>query len=333
MSLVLLLKYLYTVFMNMATISLLYQDRSLLILNKPAGVVIHPTYKHADGDTLWDALLLYLQQQTPELWQTPDLPDDPQWTGAPETVKVMLREKRALYLEKKLSILPRPCLLHRLDKDTSGVVALARSESARKHIVKQFRNHTIEKRYLALAQCVAPLWAAPRAPLTFTRQSSDGTTVQIDSSALLTLSPTDKLLISGPLDRDHMDRRRCLVDPDGQQSLTSVRLLGYEQGFLLLEVHPITGRTHQIRAHLAAAGYSLVGDQVYAPLPASASPAAALSRQFLHAASLTLRNFPDNNLCTFVAPLPPDLAAWLERYTPKLFALLQQFFVQQMPLS
>src|SRR5882724_187344 len=137
--------------MDIADIVVLSQDRSLLIINKPAGVVIHPTYKHADGDTLWDALLLYLQQQTPDLWQVPVLPDDPTWARAPETVKVMLREKRSLFLEKKLGILPRPCLLHRLDKDTSGVVALARTEGARKHVVKQFHDHSIEKRYLALA--------------------------------------------------------------------------------------------------------------------------------------------------------------------------------------
>ena len=90
----------YTSFMNIADIVVLSQDRSLLIINKPAGVVIHPTYKHANGDTLWDALLLYLQQQTPDLWQDPVLPDDPTWALAPETARVILRKKRSLFLKK-----------------------------------------------------------------------------------------------------------------------------------------------------------------------------------------------------------------------------------------
>ncbi|HTK06389.1 MAG TPA: pseudouridine synthase [Ktedonobacteraceae bacterium] len=306
--------------MNTTDIAVVYQDHSLLILNKPAGIVIHPTYKHADGDTLWDALLHHLQQQPVEPWQAPDLPDDPEWTGAPEAVKVMLRERREAFLRKKLEILPRPCLLHRLDKDTSGVVALARTESARRHIIQQFHAHTIEKRYLALAQCVAPVWATPQAPLTFTRRGADGHTEAGDASALLTLAPADELVIDGPLQRDPVDRRRCIVGPDGQQAQTAVRVLAREQGYMLLEVRPITGRTHQIRAHLTAAGYSLVGDRVYAPTPVPGTPAATLQRQFLHAASLTLRNFPDNALCNFIAPLPPDLADWLARYMPD-FAL------------
>ena len=318
--------------MNTADISVIYQDASLLILNKPAGIVIHPTYKHVDGDTLWDALLLYLEGQDPEVWQSPILPDDPKWEGAPETVKVMLREKRDVFLQKNQGILPRPCLLHRLDKDTSGVVALARNQSARRHIVKQFEAHTIQKRYLALVQCLAPIWAAPRADLTFIRKHRDGTIEAVDSSFLLALPPTDELLIDGPLQRDPDERRRCIVGRDGQQAQTSVRVIGREQNYLLLEVHPITGRTHQIRGHLTSAGYSLVGDQVYAPTPVSGSPVSALSRQFLHAASLTLRTYPENKLRTFVAPLAPDLLEWLKRYTPGLWAIVQQMPGQQIPV-
>lgn len=78
----------------------------------------------------------------------------------------------------------------------------------------------------------------------------------------------------------------------------------------------MTGRTHQIRAHLAALGYAIVGDSTYS-LPADAGmPASAMKRQFLHAYSLDVRRYPDNALCTFVAPLAHDLTAWLERYFP-----------------
>jgi len=98
--------------------------------------------------------------------------------------------------------------------------------------------------------------------------------------------------------------------------MTIVRTLVAEGEFTLLEAQPVTGRTHQIRAHLAALGHAIVGDAVYA-LPAGAGrPEAAVGRQFLHAYSLGLRRYPDNALCTFVAPLANDLALWLDRYFP-----------------
>ncbi len=98
-------------------------------------------------------------------------------------------------------------------------------------------------------------------------------------------------------------------------------MLAAEHGFTLLEVRPITGRTHQIRAHLAALGYAIVGDQTYAPVAEQGTPEAALARQFLHAYSLELCCYPDNDLCTFVAPLARDLMAWLECYLPGLTLL------------
>jgi 23S rRNA-/tRNA-specific pseudouridylate synthase len=84
----------------------------------------------------------------------------------------------------------------------------------------------------------------------------------------------------------------------------------------LLEVRPVTGRTHQIRAHLAALGYAIVGDQVYAPAAQQGTPQAALKRQFLHAYSLEMRRYPDNVLTTFVAPLAHELVSWMKRYFP-----------------
>ncbi len=113
--------------MTLNEIPIIYQDHHLLVVNKPAGLVIHPTYKNADG-TMWDVLLVYLAEQGKDDWQPPVLPDEPQWAGAPEHIQVMLREKRVEQQWKEDGLLPRPCLLHRLDKDTSGVVALARSE-------------------------------------------------------------------------------------------------------------------------------------------------------------------------------------------------------------
>ena len=112
--------------MELTSIPVIYQDNHLLIVNKPAGLVIHPTYKHADG-TMWDAILEYLEKQGGDSWQPPELPDKTEWADAPEQVRFLLRKKRLEKMWKEDGLLPRPCLLHRLDKDTSGVVALART--------------------------------------------------------------------------------------------------------------------------------------------------------------------------------------------------------------
>src|SRR5690349_8330141 len=149
--------------MDVADIKIVYQDHYLLIINKPAGVVIHPTYKHAD-DTLWDAVLVYLEQQGMDDWLPPVLPDEPGWDLAPPQVQAMLRQRRDERFLREQGLLPRPCLLHRLDKDTSGIVALARTERARRHLIRQFYDHSIVKRYLAVVRRGSPEWTRPRAP-------------------------------------------------------------------------------------------------------------------------------------------------------------------------
>ena len=119
--------------MEQTKIPIIYQDHYLLIVNKPAGIVIHPTYKHSDG-TMWDAILEYIEKQGADDWQPPEVPDKPEWAGAPEQVRLMLRNKRREKMWKEDGLLPRPCLLHRLDKDTSGIVALARTERSRRRV-------------------------------------------------------------------------------------------------------------------------------------------------------------------------------------------------------
>jgi 23S rRNA-/tRNA-specific pseudouridylate synthase len=306
--------------MEVSDIAVIYQDHHLLIINKPAGVVIHPTYKHADG-TLWDALLVYMAQQEQENWQAPELPDEPAWAGAPSDVQVMLRKKRTERLVKEEGLLPRPCLLHRLDKDTSGVVALARTERARRHLVRQFHAHTLEKHYLAVVYYGAPKWAQPRTTFLMSSRSADGSGHAIAAGGLLSGS---EFILDGSLQRDPDERRRCIVGADGQHATTMVRALAREGRFALLEVRPVTGRTHQIRAHLAAAGYAIVGDQTYAPAAEPGTAEAMLVRQFLHASSLTLQSYPANERRTFVAPLAPDLTGWLQEYCPTLLGRYQQ---------
>ena len=302
--------------MEIADISIVYENHHLLVLNKPEGVVIHPTYKNTNGGTLWDTLLIYLAMQKPEEWQPPELPDEPSWAGAPPHIQVMLRETRRKRQWKEDGLLPRPCLLHRLDKDTSGIVALARTEHSRQHIVKQFHDHTIEKCYLAVVRKGAPQWTLPRTTFSLLRHTLDGEHLVTENTFDLFTLGNDMLELNGPLQRDPDDRRRSIVGPDGDESITQCQILATENDFLLLEVRPVTGRTHQIRAHLAALGYAIVGDKMYAPHAEAGTPEAMLTRQFLHAYSLQLRRYPDNKLCTFVAPLANDLMAWLQQFFP-----------------
>lgn len=304
-------------------LSILYQDHHLLLVNKPAGLVIHPTYKHADG-TMWDALLALLAQQADEAWHPPQLPDEPGWERAPEHIRLMLREKRLAKFWQEEGLLARPVLLHRLDKDTSGVVALARTERACRHIVHQFYAHTIVKTYLAVARRGSPAWTRPRAPFTATISHADGNVEQLTWPLDLAHYQGVPLLLHGPLQRDPDERRRCIVGPDGQEASTLVTVLAAEGAFVLVKAQPITGRTHQIRAHLAAADYALVGDATYADAAEPGTPEAALTRQFLHAFSLTFRDYPANDSRTFVAPLAPELVAWLTAYFPTAWDMLLQ---------
>ncbi|MHB8597686.1 MAG: RluA family pseudouridine synthase [Ktedonobacteraceae bacterium] len=288
-------------------------------MNKPAGIVIHPTYKNTEG-TMWEALLTLLSAQAEEEWQPPVLPDESQWAKAPPAIQEMLRQQRIERLWKEEGLLPLPCLLHRLDKDTSGIVALARTEKSRRYVARQFHTHTITKRYLAVVQQGAPEWTRPRTDLIVTRRQratgGESCEQRVDASSLFTLNVDEELLIDGPLQRDPDDRRHSIVGPDGQLATTIVRKLASSDTYMLLEVQPVTGRTHQIRAHLAALGYAIVGDQTYASSTENNSPQATLKRQFLHAYSLTLRRYPDNEQCTFVAPLADDLVRWMHTYFP-----------------
>ena len=312
---------LYTLRMTQAIIDIpvIYQDHHLLIVNKPAGLVIHPTYKHADG-TMWDSILAYLAEQGDDGWQPEALPDKPQWAGAPEHIQIMLREQQRAKQWQEEGLLPRPCLLHRIDKDTSGIVALARTARARRHLIHQFYDHSIIKRYLAVVSRGSPDWTKPRTQ--FNVLAQNGSAQQsVEATNLLSVNGASYTL-DGPLQRDPVDRRRCIVGPDGQSAMTLVHTLAVNGEYALLEARPITGRTHQIRAHLAAAGYAIVGDAIYAS-PASAGTAAAkLARQFLHAYSLELRPYPDNKRKTFVAPLADDLVAWLAAYLPEGLEIL-----------
>lgn len=224
-----------------APFTVLSEDAWLLAVNKPSGVVTHPTYKHPDG-TLTDAVF----------------------------ARAAARGE------------PRPWLLHRLDKETSGVVLFARRDAARRSVVGQFERHTTRKRYLALLHWPAALGTGP------------GEEGEIDA----------------PLARDPLDRRRVVVAPDGQPARTRYRLLAVSAGYALALAEPVTGRTHQIRAHLAALGAPLVGDLTYRRAD---TPLAAAARAMLHAWRLDL-HAPggDGAPWSVVAQPPADFIASAE---------------------
>ena len=313
--------------MEKEKIPIIYQDHYMLIVNKPAGMVIHPTYKHIDG-TMWDAILEYLDKQGGDNWQPLDLPDKPEWIGAPADVQLMLREKRKERMWKEDGLLPKPCLLHRLDKDTSGVVALARTERSRQHLVRQFHEHSIVKLYLAVVRRGAPDWARPRAVFSIMGMTHEELEAEPLSLPAAALKSENKFILSGALQRDPVDRRRCIVGPDGQEAQTIIKVKAVQGEFVLLEVRPITGRTHQIRAHLAASGYSIVGDTIYSSPNQENTSVSAMKRQFLHAYSLAFRRYPDNHLCTFVAPVADDLVAWLKDFFPTGLGAIQSNTIQ-----
>lgn len=174
----------------------------------------------------------------------------------------------------------RPWLLHRLDRETSGVVLFAKTELARRALVRQFERHLIHKRYLALV--------------------------------VGTLTPASGV-IDAPLARDPADRRRTIVTPTGQPARTCYRLLAAHASYALVLAEPVTGRTHQIRAHLAAAGAPLIGDRRYLP-NADESPAALLAdRAMLHAWQIAFRYPGSGAPVAVTAPLPADFSALAQR--------------------
>jgi 23S rRNA pseudouridine1911/1915/1917 synthase len=214
----------------------LYEDADLLIVNKPAGLVVHPAYKHP-ADTLVDAVFA----------------------------------RQAARLES------RPWLLHRLDRETSGIVVFAKSPRARASLTRQFERRSIEKSYLAITSGV------PEAPCDF---------------------------IDAPLRRDLADRRRTVVAADGQPAETWYQVLASEQGYALVLVRPLTGRTHQIRVHLASRGTPVAGDICYDEHHERRTHLAP--RVMLHAWQLVCTHPTTGSLFRVHAPIPSDLCQYMD---------------------
>jgi len=160
--------------------------------------------------------------------------------------------------------------VHRLDRDTSGVLLVARTPEARDALRAQFKAAQVSKVYLAL---------------------------------VIGRPEHERARIDSPIGRDPRERKRLAVLEGGRQAITDYGVLEYLGDYTLLEVHPLTGRTHQIRVHLAAIGHPVVGDRVYGP----GRQKLRLRRLFLHAAELTFRHPVTGQEMTFNAPLPGEL--------------------------
>ncbi|MBI3521748.1 MAG: RluA family pseudouridine synthase [Chloroflexi bacterium] len=220
-------------------IDVIYEDEDVMVVNKPAGLVVHPAYGHRTG-TLVNAVIGRIASQT----------------GRDAA---------------------RPGIVHRLDKDTSGVLIVAKNDTAQLALSRQLQAKRFAKEYLAL------VWGDP-----------GGQPAQVDAPVL----------------RDADDRRRMVVRQTGRASVTNferIAVYGDGERRSLLHVRPETGRTHQIRVHLAFARLPIVGDPVYG----KTGDDSGLARQWLHAWRLTVR-LPHAGERTFVAPLAPELRAYLE---------------------
>lgn len=212
-------------------LDIIYEDDEVLVVNKPAGMVVHPAAGHPDG-TLLNAVL----HHCPGLASNTD------------------------------SL--RPGIVHRLDKDTSGLMVVAKNYQAKDSLVEQFRTRKVKKEYLALVKG--------------------------------RLSPREGI-IEAPLGRHPSQRQRVAVVRSGREARTRYRVRQYLGDFSLLEVAIETGRTHQIRAHMAAIGFPVVGDSVYGVR----SP--YLGRQFLHSFRLGFYLPSSGQYREFAVGLPADL--------------------------
>lgn len=221
-------------------LNIVYEDSDLLVVDKPAGLIVHPTPSRP-AHTLVNAILAHC----------PGLAD----MGS-----------------------VRPGIVHRLDKNTSGLMVVAKNEAAQQNLSAQIKARSVAKRYMALVAGH--------------------------------LSP-ERGVIEAPIGRHLRNRKRMAIVSGGREARTQYRVIRYVDNYTLLEVTPETGRTHQIRVHFAAIGHPVAGDEVYGVR----SP--FLGRQFLHAQHLGFRLPSTGEYVEFSSRLPPDLEQALQHLSSR----------------
>lgn len=220
-------------------LAVLYEDAQFAVIDKPAGMVVHPSYGHTSG-TLVNAILA-------------------RW---PQTAEFGEAERAGI--------------VHRLDKDTSGVILVALTADALDHLRAQFKVRTVTKRYLALVEG---------------------------------MPDTPEGIIDAPVGRDPQQRKRMAVTRDGREAVTEFRVLETYAHYSLVEVFPKTGRTHQIRVHMAFIGHPVAGDTVYG----RRKQRVKMKRHFLHAAEISVVQPETGETLTVEAPLPVPLQDMLNK--------------------
>ena len=218
-------------------INILYEDADLLVVDKPWGLTVHPAPGH-QSHTLVNGLLALR----------------PNFSG--------------------IGGVQRPGIVHRLDKDTSGLMLVAKNDAAHHSLATQLQKRIIHKRYLAL------VWGRP--------------------------NPASGV-VDAAIARDRRNRKRMAVDSDGRGSVTNYETVEVFPEVSLVEVKPVTGRTHQIRVHLASIGHPIVGDTLY-----SNKKTELVERQFLHAEKLAFDLPSTGAVLEISSPLPSDLQRALD---------------------
>jgi 23S rRNA pseudouridine1911/1915/1917 synthase len=216
-------------------LDIVFENEDLVVVNKPAGMVVHPAVGHSSG-TLVNAMLGY----------DPDI----EGIGGEE----------------------RPGVVHRLDKETSGLILLAKNERAHRGLQDQFRLRKVEKTYLALVDGKPP-------------------------------TPSGRIEAHIGRDPGHRKRMAIVSESRGREAISEYKTVESFANHTLLEFHPLTGRTHQIRLHCAFLGCPIVGDEVYG----RKKPSVEINRHFLHAFRLKIVLPGEKEQRTFEAPLPQEL--------------------------
>jgi len=223
-------------------LDIIFEDEEIMIINKSVGMVVHPGSGNPDG-TLVNALLAH---------------------------------------EESLGFLPRAGIVHRLDKDTSGLMVIAKKESTYLNLIEQLKERSVKRTYMAIVVGV----------------------------------PISNKIINEPIGRHPKIRTKQAVVKNGKEAITRISLSESFQGYSLLRVNLETGRTHQIRVHLSHAGYPIVGDSVYGArkqfAPGSTEGLkniiSSFTRQALHASELELIHPSSEKLVSFEADLPEDMS-------------------------
>jgi 23S rRNA pseudouridine1911/1915/1917 synthase len=245
-------------------IEVVYEDADLLVVNKPAGLIVHPG-AGAAGGTLANALAFRLQKADGGL-------------RIDKTEPVSSNQQSAISNQQSI----RPGIVHRLDKDTSGLLVVAKTEAAHENLGEQFRAREVFKSYVALVHG---------------RVAQESGRIEL------------------PIARDPRQRTRMAVVKGGRPALSLYSVRRRFERFTLLDVEIKTGRTHQIRVHMAWLKHPVVGDEVYGAGRDKTVPdvrlrisIAALGRQFLHAEQLGFRHPRTGEMLRFNAPMPDALA-------------------------